>query len=221
MDYPLLCFPSQTLEASVTRILGFTERFPPEPIKVEEISMRKWKHTNDYFYSCVVTVSGGTRGMLMRVNKLGVTFRGPVLYFAKSVSESMLRNSGVLHMQRLVIVKRTEDIQSSLGLILDGEQSFLLHDKLFAPPSRGGRRRFEPREDDESTRDQISFADRFVEAMQEGRHIEAPRQLMHDGIFLHNPHVYVAPHATFVLQDADANDDEDVGLQNVHKELDE
>ena len=208
MNFPLLCFLSQPLEESICRILGFTEEYPPEPIVVSQTPIRKWKLAHQFFYSCVITVSGGKRGALRHVKKMGETFRGCVLFFDNFVTENVIRNAGVTHMRNLIFVNNVDSIQQSLNILLQGEQSYLLHEKLFAEDSRGGRRRFQPIEDDESTRDQVAFADRFVEGMLSGQHIEAPRRLMHDGVILNNPNVFVTPDTTFIVQNVDGPDED-------------
>lgn len=212
MFSPLLCFLSQTLEESVTTILGFTQKFPPEPIVVEQTTIRKWKLANQFFYSCVVTVPGAKRGALKHVKNMAATFRGNILFFDNSVTNTQLTSAGVGSMRNLIIVKTVENISSGLNILVDSEQAYLLHQKLFAPEARGGRRRFQPVEEDESTRDQISFADRFVEGMMEGRHIEAPSRLVYDGLIFNNPSVFVAPDAMFVVQDARDEGDEAFAL---------
>jgi len=206
MNFPLLCFLSTPLETSITHILGFTEQEPLAPIIVADTNVRKWKLGQQNFYSCVIAKPGGKRGALRHVKKMGETFRGCVLFFDNFVTENIIRNAGVTHMRNLIFVNNVDNIQSSLNILLQGEQSYLLHQKLFSPDARGGRRRFRPLEEDESTREQLSFADRFVEGMMEGRHIESPNRLMYEGVFLQNPSVFVTPDVTYVVQNED--DDE-------------
>lgn len=209
MESPLLCFVGVFAEARTLEILNAAKRPQQRPMEISQTHIHECKISHHTCYECIVFVPGGRRGLLTEIAMLAERFKGPILLFDKDVTAQHITQSNVDNLTNLYVINAIGMIGPLLNIEIRPEQAealrkLLLEDykpmRLPTPRAPG--------------MDEQAYADRFVEAMQQGRHIEGPPEgLFGINMILHNPTVLMTPHQMTVIEDGDAEDPDFIAAQ--------
>lgn len=204
---PLLCFNGFYTEEHVLRILHASS--PSSTMTVSNSHVRKCLIGSKTVYESAIRQPGGLSGFMGEIKLLAMTFRGPILVFDTNAT---------LVMDNVFIVNHVGIIQSVLDIVVQSDQAESLRKLLLESykPSRLPT----PRTRGE---DEMAYADRFVEAMRNGRHIEPPdaRLFSHRSIILNNPTVVMSPTGMMTViqgNDDDAINEEDADFLRAQQE---
>lgn len=201
---PLLCFNGFYTEEHVLNILHAT--VAPNAMTVSNSHIRKCVIGSKQCYETAIRQPGGRHGFVMEIKMLALTFKGPILVFDKDITEQMMDN--------VFIVNHIGIIQTVLDIVVQNDQSESLRKLLLEhyKPSRLPT----PMTQGE---DEMAYADRFVEAMRHGRHIEPPpsRFFSARSITLNNPVVLMSPNGMTIIE-GDNDDDEDTNFLRAQEE---
>lgn len=203
MESPLLCFVGVFAEEKTLEILNATKVPRQRPLEISQTRIYKCTIANNTCYECIIAVPGGRRGLLTEIAMLSERFKGPILLFDKDVTAQHVTQNGVDNVHNLYVINAIGMIAPLLNITIRAEQAeslrrLLLEDyrpmRLPTPRAPGT--------------DEQAYADRFVEAMQQGRHIEGPPEgLFGIHMILQNPTVLMTPHHMTVIEDDDGEED--------------
>lgn len=198
MNFPLLCFNGVYTQTNVQRLLNAITLDSQSSIKVSESTIYSWRiGANTTCYDCIIRVPGGKAGFITEVSILSETFKGPILLFDRTIKQSDISDN-------MYIVDNIEILEVMLNIHISPQnkealRKLLLEDyKPIKFPTRVPQ-----------GQEEMAYADRFIEAMREGRHIEPPDAHMFTRrMVLHNPTVLMTPTDVTIIEGSNEDDDD-------------
>lgn len=170
---PVLCFKCFDDEMKAMKILNLVQ-IPNGELRIANCNVRKCASATDATKICYETtprVEGGKVGFLQYVTSLSTIFPGYLIVFDKTITRAHVASAGATGCAMLKIVTDITQLNGWLDVILRPEQMLLLNRLLIEERRPNGPRRAS---DSMRTEAEISYSDRFMEAMSEGRLIAPP-----------------------------------------------